>query len=277
MTRKKTMILFLVLVAGAAMAWVIGAWYYHAKGRVVSGTATGIGEIPLISGLLQPLRSASGLRFRHLIEYRYDEMRVAGTVRQVDMEALLRAHPNWEVYKGVYEDPPGGMIRLLDEFDPAVLNDWPVDNWVVLGSEDDIDILEWIDQTTAPCLNRVFADAAQRGPEIPRRRRLHGMPVRQLAQIQTYELPSMRAMLFLSVLVNAPLSLLTGMLFPLACRWLDSRAPPWVRIARVLCLMRLPSDGGIQSHYSTCPPIRALVLPPGSFLQWRPARVISCT
>ncbi|MGD9110664.1 MAG: hypothetical protein PVG93_06950, partial [Phycisphaerales bacterium] len=47
---------------------------------------------------------------------------------------------------------------------------------------------------------------------------------RELAQIQTYELPSIQAILLLSLLVNAPLSLLTGILFPLACRWFSQQS-----------------------------------------------------
>lgn len=57
---------------------------------------------------------------------------------------------------------------------------------------------------------------------------------RQLAQIQTYELPSVQAMLLLSVLVNAPLSLLTGILFPLSCRWFSRQSE--LAVSRVYIL-----------------------------------------
>jgi predicted membrane-bound spermidine synthase/Na+-translocating ferredoxin:NAD+ oxidoreductase RnfG subunit len=45
---------------------------------------------------------------------------------------------------------------------------------------------------------------------------------RQLAGLQSYALWSVRDILFVSVLVNAPISLVTGMLFPIACRWFES-------------------------------------------------------
>ena len=43
---------------------------------------------------------------------------------------------------------------------------------------------------------------------------------RQLAGFEPYELLSIRAILFLSIVINAPVSVVTGMLFPLACRWI---------------------------------------------------------
>jgi len=42
---------------------------------------------------------------------------------------------------------------------------------------------------------------------------------RELAGIEYYELINIRAILLLSVIVNAPVSIITGMLFPVACRW----------------------------------------------------------
>ena len=45
---------------------------------------------------------------------------------------------------------------------------------------------------------------------------------RELAGIESYTLWSIRDILLVSIIVNAPLSLITGMLFPLACRWIAS-------------------------------------------------------
>ena len=42
---------------------------------------------------------------------------------------------------------------------------------------------------------------------------------RELAGIEVYELLSIRAVLLLSIVINAPVSVITGMLFPIACRW----------------------------------------------------------
>ncbi|MHC4355876.1 MAG: spermidine synthase family protein, partial [Planctomycetota bacterium] len=42
---------------------------------------------------------------------------------------------------------------------------------------------------------------------------------RQLAGIESYALWSVRDMLAASAIVNAPISIVTGMLFPTACRW----------------------------------------------------------
>ncbi|HUS73391.1 MAG TPA: 4Fe-4S binding protein [Sedimentisphaerales bacterium] len=44
---------------------------------------------------------------------------------------------------------------------------------------------------------------------------------RELAGIESYALLSIRDILFLSILVNAPVSTITGMLFPIACRWVQ--------------------------------------------------------
>ncbi|MBN2446030.1 MAG: hypothetical protein JXO22_04860, partial [Phycisphaerae bacterium] len=45
--------------------------------------------------------------------------------------------------------------------------------------------------------------------------------VRELAGLASYDLMSVQAIIFWSLLVNAPLSLTTGLLFPLACRWVE--------------------------------------------------------
>ncbi len=44
---------------------------------------------------------------------------------------------------------------------------------------------------------------------------------RQLAGAESYTLLSIRAILFLSLVINAPVSVITGILFPIACRWLQ--------------------------------------------------------
>jgi len=43
--------------------------------------------------------------------------------------------------------------------------------------------------------------------------------VRELAGIESYALLPVRDILLLSIVVNAPVSIITGMLFPIACRW----------------------------------------------------------
>ena len=45
---------------------------------------------------------------------------------------------------------------------------------------------------------------------------------RELAGIESYALWSIRDILLVSIIVNAPISLVTGMLFPIACRWVES-------------------------------------------------------
>ncbi len=45
---------------------------------------------------------------------------------------------------------------------------------------------------------------------------------REIAGIESYELWSVRAMLLSAIVVNAPVSLITGILFPTACRWIAS-------------------------------------------------------
>jgi spermidine synthase len=45
---------------------------------------------------------------------------------------------------------------------------------------------------------------------------------RELAGIESYALWSIRDILLISIIVNAPISLVTGILFPIACRWVGS-------------------------------------------------------
>ncbi len=44
---------------------------------------------------------------------------------------------------------------------------------------------------------------------------------RELAGIESYALWSIRDILLVSIMVNAPISIVTGMLFPIACRWIE--------------------------------------------------------
>jgi predicted membrane-bound spermidine synthase/Na+-translocating ferredoxin:NAD+ oxidoreductase RnfG subunit len=44
---------------------------------------------------------------------------------------------------------------------------------------------------------------------------------RQLVGIESYELWSVWAILIVSIIVNAPVSIITGMLFPIICRWIE--------------------------------------------------------
>ena len=46
--------------------------------------------------------------------------------------------------------------------------------------------------------------------------------VRQIAGVSSYTMLSIRQMLFSSLLVNAPVSIITGIFFPLACRWIQN-------------------------------------------------------
>ncbi len=46
--------------------------------------------------------------------------------------------------------------------------------------------------------------------------------MREIAGIESYALLQIRTILFWSLLVNAPVSIITGMLFPVACRWIES-------------------------------------------------------
>ncbi|NIP26160.1 MAG: 4Fe-4S binding protein [Phycisphaerae bacterium] len=50
---------------------------------------------------------------------------------------------------------------------------------------------------------------------------------RELTGVEIYELLSIRAVLLLSIVINAPVSIITGMLFPIACRWVreDQKLP----------------------------------------------------
>ncbi len=45
---------------------------------------------------------------------------------------------------------------------------------------------------------------------------------RRLAGLESYALWSIRDILLVSIVINAPISLVTGMLFPIACRWFES-------------------------------------------------------
>jgi spermidine synthase len=45
--------------------------------------------------------------------------------------------------------------------------------------------------------------------------------VRRLAGVASYDVMSVQALVFWSLVVNAPVSLVTGLLFPLACRWVE--------------------------------------------------------
>jgi predicted membrane-bound spermidine synthase/Na+-translocating ferredoxin:NAD+ oxidoreductase RnfG subunit len=47
---------------------------------------------------------------------------------------------------------------------------------------------------------------------------------RELIGVESYALLSIRAVLFLSLIVNAPVSIITGILFPTACRWVQQQA-----------------------------------------------------
>ncbi|MFC1635865.1 hypothetical protein ACFL5Z_13585, partial [Planctomycetota bacterium] len=47
---------------------------------------------------------------------------------------------------------------------------------------------------------------------------------RELAGIESYALWSIRDILLISILVNAPISLVTGILFPIICRWVESNS-----------------------------------------------------
>ena len=63
--------------------------------------------------------------------------------------------------------------------------------------------------------------------------------IRQLAGIAPYTLLTIPTALFLSALVNAPLSFITGLLFPLTCRWLALDTTP--AVSRVYLLESLGS------------------------------------
>jgi spermidine synthase len=51
---------------------------------------------------------------------------------------------------------------------------------------------------------------------------------RELAGIESYALLPIRVIVLLSIVVNAPVSIITGMLFPIACRWVKQDAGPAV-------------------------------------------------
>jgi len=65
---------------------------------------------------------------------------------------------------------------------------------------------------------------------------------REIAGIESYTLLSIRAVLVLSVLVNAPVSIVTGMFFPTACRWVGRDEKP--AISRVYILEAAGSFAG---------------------------------
>jgi len=50
---------------------------------------------------------------------------------------------------------------------------------------------------------------------------------RQLAGIESYALWSVTGMIAVSAIVNAPISIVTGMLFPIACRWASGNQSEW--------------------------------------------------
>jgi hypothetical protein len=45
--------------------------------------------------------------------------------------------------------------------------------------------------------------------------------VRELAGVASYDLMSVQTIVLWAIVVNAPVSLVTGALFPLACRWIE--------------------------------------------------------
>jgi len=57
---------------------------------------------------------------------------------------------------------------------------------------------------------------------------------RELVGIESYALLPIRAVLLLSIIVNAPVSIITGMLFPIACRWFQQAEE--AAVARVYIL-----------------------------------------
>ncbi len=66
--------------------------------------------------------------------------------------------------------------------------------------------------------------------------------IRQLAGIAAYTLLPIPTSLLLSVIVNAPVSIITGMLFPLTCRWVALETTP--AVSRVYLLESLGSFAG---------------------------------
>ncbi|MFA5553360.1 MAG: 4Fe-4S binding protein [Phycisphaerae bacterium] len=65
---------------------------------------------------------------------------------------------------------------------------------------------------------------------------------RELAGIKIYELPAVEITVLLAVLVNAPFSLLTGIFFPLACKWLSMQSK--MPVSRVYILEAAGSFAG---------------------------------
>ncbi|MCU0916350.1 MAG: 4Fe-4S binding protein [Planctomycetes bacterium] len=68
------------------------------------------------------------------------------------------------------------------------------------------------------------------------------VPVRELAGVASYDLMPVQTLVFWALLVNAPVSFVTGMLFPLACRWIEPSAG--VPIGRVYLLEAAGSFAG---------------------------------
>ena len=66
--------------------------------------------------------------------------------------------------------------------------------------------------------------------------------VRTLAGVASYDLMSVQAMVWWAIVVNAPVSLITGVLFPVACRWVKEAQA--FSVARVYILEALGSFAG---------------------------------
>ena len=67
---------------------------------------------------------------------------------------------------------------------------------------------------------------------------------RELVGIEAYTLLSVQTVLLLSMVLNAPVSIITGMLFPLACRWIGS---PFCNKSRVPTLPNIAKWGPSQN------------------------------
>ena len=85
--------------------------------------------------------------------------------------------------------------------------------------------------------------------------------VRGLAGLASYDLMSVQALVFWSLVVNAPVSFVTGLLFPLACRWIEqtqgfpvSRVSPRRTKPRSRSLPIGPRDGSQWAPTSGCSP-----------------------
>jgi len=95
---------------------------------------------------------------------------------------------------------------------------------------------------------------------------------RELAGIESYTLWSIRAMLLLSLIINAPVSTITGMFFPIACRWVVGCAPHTKKMVGTRLGVGSPSRSG------TAPPTAVsrvyIVEAAGSFLGGMGATVL---